>query len=73
VCPRSCSGSTADRVISAADPRRTAKAYAADLHIFDGMGHDLMLDSGWPQVADHIQRWLVQGAGFSNRATASAS
>jgi pimeloyl-ACP methyl ester carboxylesterase len=53
-------GSTADRIISSADARRTARTYGADLHIFDGMGHDLMLDKGWERVAEHISRWLAQ-------------
>jgi hypothetical protein len=31
-----------------------AAAYRTQAEICSGMGHDLMLDQGWPQVADRI-------------------
>ena len=34
--------------------RRTAAAYGTQAEIVPGIGHNLMLDQGWPQVADRI-------------------
>jgi len=36
----------------------TAKAYKAPCHIFQGMGHNLMLEPGWEEVARYIEGWL---------------
>jgi hypothetical protein len=41
---------------------RTAAAYHTQAEILAGMGHDLMLDPGWPQVADRIHTWTHQTA-----------
>jgi pimeloyl-ACP methyl ester carboxylesterase len=38
----------------------TARAYRTEATIFDGMGHDVMLEPGWQAVAEHIDRWLVR-------------
>ena len=36
----------------------TAKAYNAPCHIFEGMGHNLMLEPDWPEVAKFIDIWI---------------
>lgn len=36
----------------------TARAYHADFACFPQMGHDMMLEPGWQQVADTIVCWL---------------
>jgi pimeloyl-ACP methyl ester carboxylesterase len=38
---------------------RTARAYHAESHIFPGMTHALMLDTGWPDVAARILSFLT--------------
>jgi pimeloyl-ACP methyl ester carboxylesterase len=50
-------GGTGDAIISPADVRRTSRTYKADLEIFPGMTHDMMLEPGWQQVADTIIAW----------------
>lgn len=40
--------------------RETAMAYEAQCHIFDGMGHNLMLEPSWEEVAMYIKNWLHQ-------------
>jgi pimeloyl-ACP methyl ester carboxylesterase len=53
-------GSTADRIFSADDVRRTARAWNADWQLFDGIGHDVMLETRWQEVADRIADWLTE-------------
>jgi pimeloyl-ACP methyl ester carboxylesterase len=51
-------GGADDALVSPAQVRRTADAYAADLEIFPSMGHDLMLDQQWQRVAERMDTWL---------------
>ncbi len=39
----------------------TARAYGAQCHIFEGMGHNLMLETSWKTVATYIENWINQG------------
>lgn len=41
-------GAEHDGCFTAAELRRTAAAYRSEAEIMTGMGHDLMLDQGWP-------------------------
>jgi pimeloyl-ACP methyl ester carboxylesterase len=58
-------GGSADPMIPTADLREAAAFYDAELEIFDGAPHGLMLDSAWWQpTADRILAWLAtQGFG----------
>ena len=38
--------------------RRTAEAYDAEARILPGLAHNLMLDTGWRQVAEATLEWL---------------
>jgi len=38
----------------------TAEAYNVPCHIFEGMGHNLMLEPGWEKVGAFIDQWLRQ-------------
>jgi hypothetical protein len=38
----------------------TARAYGTTAVIFPDMAHDMMLESGWHAVADHMITWLEQ-------------
>jgi hypothetical protein len=40
-----------DGFFTVAEARRTAVAYRTRAESYSGMGYDLMLDLGWPQVA----------------------
>ena len=51
-------GAENDALIAPKKIERTARAYKADLKIFPGMAHDLMLERGWEQVAEYMADWL---------------
>lgn len=47
-----------DQVFTVAEEKKTAKAYGTTAVVFPDMAHDMMLEPGWQQVADHIINWL---------------
>ncbi|MGX6604204.1 alpha/beta hydrolase [Micromonosporaceae bacterium Da 78-11] len=51
-------GSPDDRVVPRASLDRTAARYGGAPLLFPGMGHDLMLDTGWAEPIDAILDWL---------------
>lgn len=51
-------GGAEDGLISQKEVRATARAYGADVELFTGMGHMLMLEPGWADVAQRICGWL---------------
>jgi pimeloyl-ACP methyl ester carboxylesterase len=51
-------GAEHDGFWSVGEVRRTAQAYRTEAEIFPGMGHNMMLDQGWEEVADRIDAWL---------------
>jgi pimeloyl-ACP methyl ester carboxylesterase len=53
-------GSPDDRVVSRKSLDRTAARFGGAPLLFPGMGHDLMLDSGWAEPIDAILDWLVK-------------
>lgn len=52
-------GAGEDRVVLTSEIERTAQAYGADVKIFPGMAHDMMLGDGWEDVANFMLEWLV--------------
>ncbi|WP_194916241.1 alpha/beta hydrolase [Catenulispora rubra] len=53
-----------DRMVADAAVRATYKLYGdstavTDLKQFADRGHSLVIDSGWPAVADHVLAWLA--------------
>ncbi len=52
-------GAQHDPIFSVAQVRGTARAYSTEAEIFDGLGHDMMLDRGWERVADRIDAWAT--------------
>ena len=53
-------GAEKDGVLTVGEVRRTGHAYRTEAEIFPGIGHAMMLDIGWQQVADRVDTW-VQG------------
>lgn len=53
-------GGQLDEIYSASDIRRTAKAYHTEPVFFPDMGHELLLEPGWAEVANTITSWLAK-------------
>jgi pimeloyl-ACP methyl ester carboxylesterase len=51
-------GSADDNLIYPQEVISTAKAYNTKAEFFVGMGHAMMLDTGWREVAEKILEWL---------------
>ncbi len=51
-------GAEHDGCITPKATRALARACGTDAEIFCGMGHDMMLESGWDAVAQRIHLWL---------------
>ncbi len=69
-------GAELDGFFTDGEIRRTARAYRAEAEIFPGIGHDMMLDDGWRDVADRVARWAYgqeAGAAGSSRRAASST
>ena len=50
-------GAENDRLVTNGDVRATARAYRVRPEFFPG-GHNMMLEPGWPVVAERVHRWL---------------
>jgi pimeloyl-ACP methyl ester carboxylesterase len=50
-------GAERDGFVSMGEVRATARAYATEPEFFD-MGHNMMLEPGWTDVAGRIHAWL---------------
>jgi non-heme chloroperoxidase len=51
-------GAGQDRLISPAQVEMTAHTYGVNAEIFPTLGHAMMLEAGWEQVARRIDGWL---------------
>lgn len=51
-------GAAEDGAVSNAEVRSTARAYGAEPEFFPNMGHNMMLEPGWRDVAGRIESWL---------------
>lgn len=51
-------GAECDNTVTAKDVRATAHAFHAEAEFFPDMGHDMMLEPGWADVAERINTWL---------------
>lgn len=51
-------GADNDAAHTANEIRATARAYRTEAEFFPDMGHDMMLEPGWADVAERIQAWL---------------
>ena len=53
-------GAANDRQIRCAEVEATARAYGTQAVIFPGLAHHMMLDTGWPTVAERMCAWLAE-------------
>jgi len=53
-------GAGLDPLIPPAHVHWTASLCGRSAHIYQGMGHGMMLDVGWERVAEGIAEWLVE-------------
>jgi pimeloyl-ACP methyl ester carboxylesterase len=51
-------GGEEDRSVRPREIHATARDYGTNAEIFAGMGHNMMLEPGWPVVAERIRSWL---------------
>ncbi|MGV0625821.1 alpha/beta hydrolase [Mycolicibacter minnesotensis] len=51
-------GAERDAAHTCKEVRATARAYRTEAEFFAGMGHNMMLDTGWQSVAERIDGWL---------------
>jgi pimeloyl-ACP methyl ester carboxylesterase len=51
-------GAENDKLVVNGDVRATARAYRVQAEFFPG-GHNMMLEPGWPDVAERIHSWLT--------------
>jgi hypothetical protein len=56
--PVMVAGSLADSFFHPSEIDETAKAYTTRAVYFKSMGHNMMLEEGWRDVADEMIRWL---------------
>ena len=52
-------GADNDHAVAQHEVRATARAYRTQAEFFPGMGHNMMLETGWRSVAERIQSWLA--------------
>ena len=57
-CPMLVLGGEFDHTVPAEAVTETGQAYGATVQIFPGVGHNLMLEPSWREVADCIDRWI---------------
>jgi pimeloyl-ACP methyl ester carboxylesterase len=51
-------GAERDTIFTMDEVRQTARAYRTEAEIFADMGHHMMLDTGWTNVADRVDAWV---------------
>ncbi|EFL27453.1 hypothetical protein SSOG_07167 [Streptomyces himastatinicus ATCC 53653] len=52
---------TEDRLVPLVSVRATARRYGAEIRETGGVGHNTMLDAGWPEGWKQIEPWLANG------------
>ena len=55
-------GARHDELIPAGQVQMTARSYGVEAHIMPELGHGMMLEQGWREVAELIRTWLAKAA-----------
>ena len=55
-------GAGEDPIFSASEVVATAEAWGTEAVMIEGIGHDVMLDAGWEQVADQLSDWVLSNS-----------
>jgi len=55
-------GAACDGCFTVKEVHATARAYGTEAEVFPNMGHNMMLEPGWPSVAERIHSWLTSQA-----------
>jgi len=58
-CPVLVAAAEHDYFFPMKGQERTALAYKGEYRLYEGMGHNLMMEDGWEKVAGDIHNWLV--------------
>jgi pimeloyl-ACP methyl ester carboxylesterase len=61
-CPILALGAELDNTVPVEAVIETGEAYGAAVHIFPGVGHNLMLEPAWQEVARSIDEWVQTSA-----------
>jgi alpha-beta hydrolase superfamily lysophospholipase len=59
-CPVLVTAAEHDYFFPAKAEERTAQVYGGDYRLYRGMGHNLMMENGWEDVAEDIHNWLAE-------------
>ena len=54
-------GAERDVLVPQSEIEQAARFFGSEAEIFLGMGHVMMLETGWQKVADRIIEWLRAG------------
>eukprot|EP01114_Cavostelium_apophysatum_P021863 TRINITY_DN7741_c0_g1_i2.p2 TRINITY_DN7741_c0_g1~~TRINITY_DN7741_c0_g1_i2.p2 ORF type:complete len:117 (-),score=24.11 TRINITY_DN7741_c0_g1_i2:105-455(-) len=63
--PKLVVGGDADIIFPPSDVKGTGQAWGVEAKIFEGMGHDMMLEPKWEEVAEYITKWMKKETGAS--------
>ena len=56
-----------DRIFTVREEAATARAYGTSVEVFDGFGHNLMVEPGWQRVADRVDAFTRDLTGARSR------
>jgi alpha-beta hydrolase superfamily lysophospholipase len=59
-CPVLLVAAQEDRFIPKTIGERVARRYGAPVHMLEAHAHMSLLEPGWEQVADRVERWIAE-------------
>jgi len=61
-CPVLVQAAAEDRFFPPAVERKVAARYGAELRVYEGHAHFVVMEPGWEEIADDAERWLARSA-----------